>query len=281
MLRLSQKYPSKRAFITGAAGGLGLAFALELAGDGWNIAMADLSLEKLQEASAKVAAAGATVEIYCFDVSDYGQFKLAVESFEQKFAGLDFAINCAGLGCGGRIDEISIETFRQVIDVNLMGTVNGCHLFAPLMKRQKSGHILNIASAAAFISPPMMSAYNISKAGVVSLSETLRGELVDSNVFITVLMPTYIRTEMGKATLGPEAYKRRSQMLMEEKAALVPLAVAQAALKAVAAEKLYVVLPERARFLWRFKRLLPDKFLPVVKIEAERRIAEIDKSLKN
>lgn len=280
MLRLSQKYPAKRAFITGAAGGLGLAFALELASDGWKIAMADLSLEKLQEASAKVAAAGATVEIYCFDVSDYGQFKLAVESFEQKFGGLDFAINCAGLGCGGRIDELPIETFRQIIDVNLMGTVNGCHLFAPLMKQQNSGHILNIASAAAFISPPMMSAYNVSKAGVVSLSETLRGELADSSVFITVLMPTYIRTEMGKATLGPEAYKRRSQRLMEEKAALVPLEVAQVTLKAVAAEKLYVVLPERARFLWRFKRLLPNRFWPVVKIEAERRIAEIDKSLK-
>lgn len=279
MLKLSQKYPAKRAFITGAAGGLGLAFALELAGDGWKIAMADLHLEKLQEASAQVAAAGAEVEIYCFDVSDYGQFKLAVESFEQKSAGLDFAINCAGLGCGGRIDELSIETFRQIIDVNLMGTVNGCHLFAPLMKRQKSGHILNIASAAAFVSAPMMSAYNVSKAGVVSLSETLRGELADSNVFVTVLMPTYIRTEMGKATLGPEPYKRRSQILMEEKAALVPLEVAQVTLKAVAAAQLYVVLPEQARFLWRFKRLLPNRFWPAVKVEAERRIAEIDKSL--
>jgi len=278
--KLSQKYPAKRAFITGAAGGLGLAFALELAGDGWKIAMADLHLEKLQEASAQVAAAGAEVEIYCFDVSDYGQFKLAVESFEQKSAGLDFAINCAGLGCGGRIDELSIETFRQIIDVNLMGTVNGCHLFAPLMKRQKSGHILNIASAAAFVSAPMMSAYNVSKAGVVSLSETLRGELADSNVFVTVLMPTYIRTEMGKATLGPEPYKRRSQILMEEKSALAPLEVAQVTLKAVAAAQLYVVLPEQARFLWRFKRLLPNRFWPAVKVEAERRIAEIDKSLK-
>jgi hypothetical protein len=67
---------------------------------------------------------------------------------------------------------------------------------------------------------------------------------------------------------------------MEEKAALVPLEVAQVTLKAVAAEKLYVVLPERARFLWRFKRLLPNRFWPVVKVEAERRIAEIDKGLK-
>lgn len=280
MLKLSQQYPSKRAFITGAAGGLGLAFALELAADGWKIAMADLDIEKLQVAAAQVTSAGGVVESYSFDVTDYEQFKLAVESFSHKFDGIDFAINCAGLGCGGCIDELPIETFRKIIDVNLMGTINGCHLFAPFMKAQKSGHILNIASAAAFISPPMMSAYNISKAGVVSLSETLRGELADSNVYTTVLMPTYIRTDMGKATLGPELYNRRSQYLMED-SALDPADVAIMTLSAVAAKQLYVVLPGRARFLWRLKRLLPNRFWAVVKFGAEKRIIEVDKALQH
>ncbi|MFA6212725.1 MAG: SDR family NAD(P)-dependent oxidoreductase [Candidatus Obscuribacterales bacterium] len=279
MLKLTQQYSSKRAFITGAAGGVGLAFALELAADGWKIAMADRDIEKLKVAVAQVTSAGGVVESYSFDVSDYAQFKVAVENFKQKFGGIDFAINCAGLGCGGCIDELSIETFRQIIDVNLMGTINGCHLFAPIMKAQKSGHILNIASAAAFISPPMMSAYNISKAGVVSLSETLRGELADSNVYTTVLMPTYIRTAMGKATLGPELYNRRSQYLMED-SALDPADVARMTLAAVAAKQLYVVLPGRARFLWRLKRLLPNRFWAVVKFGAEKRIIEVDKALQ-
>lgn len=279
MLKLTQQYSSKRAFITGAAGGVGLAFALELAADGWKIAMADLDIEKLKVAAAQVTSAGGVAESYSFDVSDYAQFKVAVENFKQKIGGIDFAINCAGLGCGGCIDELSIETFRKIIDVNLMGTINGCHLFAPMMKAQKSGHILNIASAAAFISPPMMSAYNISKAGVVSLSETLRGELADSNVYTTVLMPTYIRTAMGKATLGPELYNRRSQYLMED-SALDPSEVARMTLAAVAAKQLYVVLPGRARFLWRLKRLLPNRFWAVVKFGAEKRIIEVDKALQ-
>ncbi|MFA7338560.1 MAG: SDR family NAD(P)-dependent oxidoreductase [Candidatus Obscuribacterales bacterium] len=280
MLRLSQKYPSKRAFITGAAGGLGLAFALELAQDGWKIAMADLNFEKLKEAAAKVIAAGAEVEIYSFDVTDHSQFKLAIEDFEQKVGAIDFAINSAGLGCGGYIDELPIEIFRKIIDVNLMGTINGCHLFVPSMKRQRSGHILNIASAAAFVSAPMMSPYNISKAGVVSLSESLRSELVDSNVFTTVLMPAYIRTDLGKGTLGPELYSDRAQYLMEH-SALEPADVARIALKAVAAEKLYVVLPRHARFLWRLKRLLPNRFWTIVKFGAERLIAKVDKAPKS
>lgn len=275
MLRLSQKYPGKRAFITGAAGGLGLAFAFELAEDGWKIAMADLNFEKLQETAAEVLSAGAEVEIYNFDVTDHAQFKLALEDFEAKVGAVDLAINSAGLGCGGYIDELPIEVFRKVIDVNLMGTINGCHLFVPSMKRQKSGHILNIASAAAFVSAPMMSPYNISKAGVVSLSESLRAELANSNVFTTVLMPAYVRTDLGKGTLGPELYSYRAQYLMQH-SALEPADVARIALKAVAAEKLYVVLPRHARFLWRLKRLLPNRFWTIVKVGAEKLVAKID-----
>lgn len=280
MLRLSAKYPRKRAFITGAAGGLGLAFALELAEDGWKIAMADLNFEKLQDAAAKVNSAGVEVEIYSFDVTDHHQFKLAIEDFEEKVGAIDFAVNSAGLGCGGYIDELPIEIFRKIIDVNLMGTINGCHLFVPSMKRQRSGHILNIASAAAFVSAPMMSPYNISKAGVVSLSESLRGELADSNVFTTVLMPAYIRTDLGKGTLGPELYSDRAQYLMQH-SALEPADVARIALKAVAAERLYVVLPRHARYLWWLKRLLPNRFWTIVKFGAEKLIAKIDKAPKS
>lgn len=280
MLSFSKQYPQKRAFITGAASGVGLAFALELAKDGWKIAMADLNLEKVKEAATKVKAAGGEAEFYSFDVSDHKQFSVAVADAVQKFTGFDLVINSAGLGCGGGIDELSIDIYQKIIDVNLMGTLNGCHLFAPILKQQKSGYILNIASAAAFLSPPLMSAYNISKAGVVALSETLRSELADSNVFTTVLMPTYIRTEMGKATLGPELYNRRSQYLMEDKALEADL-VAQITLKALAAKELYVVLPARARILWRLKGLLPNRFWTIVKAGAEKRIREIDKALSS
>jgi len=146
------------------------------------------------------------------------------------------------------------------------------------MKSQKSGYILNIASAAAFVSAPRMAAYNVSKAGVLSLSETLRSELADSNVIVSVLMPTYIRTAMAKGTLGPAQYKKRTEVLMEQ-AELEASEVVADTLKAMAAAKLYIVLPAQARFLWLYKRLWPQRFCSFIKKEAERRLLQIDRQL--
>src|SRR5271170_3631904 len=175
--RLSERYPKKRAFITGAGSGLGLAFAKELACNGWTIALTDLHQHLLDEAATIVRSSGGTPFTYKFDVTQYEAFQKAINSFVKSTGGIDLGINNAGVGCAGFIDQQPIEIFRKVIDINLMGVVNGCHLFVPTMVQQKSGHILNVASAAAFAAAPRMAAYNISKAGVLALSETLRAEL--------------------------------------------------------------------------------------------------------
>ncbi len=274
----SRRYPAKRAFITGAASGLGLSFVKILAADGWKIGLGDIDEARLIAAAEAVATAGGEATIYTFDVSDSKKFRNAVQNFCKKYGGIDIAVNSAGIGCGGPIDEVSIETFKKVIDINLMGTVNGCHCFVPVMKAQKSGHILNIASAAAFASVPNMSAYNTSKAGVLALSETLRGELQDHNLLVTVLMTTYVRTNVGLSSLGPELYNRRAQELVKQ-AQLEPDYVARAALEQMAAGALYVVLPDQARFLWRFKRFFPQKFWRFIADEAQRRLLKIDQSL--
>ncbi len=274
----SRRYPAKRAFITGAASGLGLAFARLLASDGWKLGLADIDEGSLLAAAEAIGTAGVEATVYTFDVSDSKKFRNAVQNFCKKYDGIDVAINSAGIGCGGGIDEISVDTFKKVIDINLMGTVYGCHCFVPVMKAQKSGHILNIASAAAFASAPNMSAYNASKAAVLSLSETLRGELQAHNLLVTVLMPSYVRTNIGVCSLGPELYNLRAQELVK-RSQLEPDYVARATLDAMASGALYVVLPDEARFLWRFKRFLPQKFWRFITREAERRLVQIDQSL--
>jgi short-subunit dehydrogenase len=173
--------------------------------------------------------------------------------------GIDIGINNAGIGCGGKLHEVPIEAFRAVIDINLMGAVHGCHLFVPIMRRQRSGHILNVASAAAFVSSPRMSAYNTSKAGVLALSETLRGELADDGVLVSVLMPTYVRTNIGADALGTPDDKAFAKRLVE-KSEISAAHVARRSLAKMESEELYVVLPSEARNLWRFKRYFPDRF---------------------
>jgi len=276
--QLQKRYEQKRAFITGASSGLGLAFATALGQNGWKIGLADLDESGLIKAAAIIEQAGGEAAIYNFDVSDSKKFKNAVQNFCKIYGGIDIGINSAGIGCGGAIDEMSIEDFKRVIDINLMGTVHGCHCFVPLMKWQKGGHILNIASAAAFTCVPGMSAYSSSKAAVVALSETLRAELDDHNVFVTVLMPTYVRTNIGLASIGTDLYNRRAQALVNQ-AKLEPDQVARLTLEAMADQALYVVLAEEARFLWRYKRWFPQKFWRFIKREAEKRLAVIDQNL--
>lgn len=277
---LSRKYPRKRAFITGAGNGLGLAFAVEFAQAGWTIAITDVNEASLDSAAKTITDAGGTAVSYKFDVADYERFRESVKEFEQLHGGIDIGINNAGIGCGGLMHELPIETFRKVIDVNLMGVVNGCHLFVPIMRSQKSGHILNIASAAAFVTAPRMSAYSTSKAGVFALSESLRAELVDDGVLISVLAPTYVRTNIGKYTLGTEYDNRLSQMLVDD-SDLTAETVAAETLKKMSAGALYVVLPAEAAFLWRFKRLFPERFWRFIAKAAKRRIAELEKNAKS
>lgn len=265
------KYPGKRVFITGAGSGLGLAFAMEFAKFGWTIGITDIREERLEQASAAIQAAGGKACKYLFDVNDYDKFALAVADFISQSGGIDVGINNAGIGCGGIMQDTTIETFRQVIDINLMGVVNGCYLFVPTMQKQKAGHILNVASAAAFVAAPRMSAYNVSKAAVLSLSETLRSELHDDNIHVSVLMPTYVRTNIGNDAVGTAEGKRLAQLLVEE-SNLTPEMVVKETLTRMEKNELYVVMPGKALFLWRFKRLMPELFWRFIQGEVKRRV---------
>lgn len=273
--RLSEKYPEKRAFITGAGSGLGLAFARALAEDGWNLGITDIDRQRLDDAVGAVQASGGNASGYKFDVASYEDFDLAVKQFVQKHGGIDIGINNAGIGCGGPFEEVSIELFRKTIDTDLMGVAHGCHLFVPIMRKLGHGHILNVASAAAFVAAPRMSAYSTAKAGVVALSECLRSELSDGNIFVSVLCPTYVRTNIGKNTIGSENEKKYSEMLAAD-SPISPEEVVQTSLENMADEKLFIVLPNDARFLWRLKRFMPEKYWQFVKKMTEKEIERLE-----
>lgn len=277
--KLGGRYPSKRAFITGAGSGLGLAFAKQLAQQQWNIAITDINADRLRTTSELLQELGATSCCYGFDVSDHKAFADAVSDFASGNNRIDIGINNAGIGCGGALDETAIETFQRVIDINLMGTANGCHLFIPVMKKQGNGHILNVASAAAFVSPPLMSAYSASKAAVVALSETLYTELHDYAIDVSVLMPAYVRTNIGKDCIGSDYVNTRARILVEESTVTADMAVEET-YDLMAQRKLYIILPENARFFWRLKRLMPNHFRELLRKEAHRQFERLNQLIK-
>ena len=114
---------------------------------------------------------------------------------------VDLVVNNAGVSSGGRIGESPMADWRWTIEIDLFGVIYGCHAFVPILRNQGHGHILNVASAAglALPAPRDEGAYDVSKAGVVALSETLAAELVGTKVGVTVLCPTFFQTNIVKS----------------------------------------------------------------------------------
>jgi NADP-dependent 3-hydroxy acid dehydrogenase YdfG len=259
MYLLSKNYPEKRAFITGAASGLGKAFSIELAQEGWTIGMADINMEQLAEASAEVTALGGKPITFHLDVSDKVEYKTVSASFLEQAGGIDLLFNNAGVGDGSAFEEYALENYDWMTGINQMGVVYGCFYFIPAMKKQRSGHILNTASAAAIGCAPTMGAYNMTKAAVVAISETLYGELLDFNIKVSCIQPTYFKTNVIQYARGGALVKKATQMFID-KSGLEAKDVAQEILTRAGKNELYIILPKAAHKMWLMKRLAPIWF---------------------
>jgi NADP-dependent 3-hydroxy acid dehydrogenase YdfG len=264
MYAFSEQYPAKRAFITGAASGLGKAFATELAGDGWTIGMADNNTIELQESARQIKELGANVLIYQLDVSDKDQYKLVSEQFLADAGGIDLLFNNAGVGDGGAFEEYSLENYEWMVGINQMGVVYGCYYFIPAMKKQQSGHILNTASAAAISCAPTMGAYNMTKAAVVAISETLYSELMDHHIHVSCIQPTYFKTNISRSARGGAMIQKITQRFIE-KSGLDAKEVSQEILIRAGKKELYIIMPKQAYKMWLYKRFAPTKFRTIIK----------------
>lgn len=259
--RLSTKFPARRAWITGGASGLGKQLCLELAKDGWTIGFCDINADALQQTAEQIRAAGGKALPFVLDITDHLRYAEVIAQFlsQTEQNGLDVIINNAGVGDGCPFEEYSVENWQWIVGINQMGAIYGSRLCVPIFKRQQSGHIINIASAAAFINPPGMSAYNVTKAAVLSLSETLRIELAREGIGVSVVMPTFFKTNIMQHARGPEEGRVVAAKLMEM-SGISANDVAQYVLKNAGKGNFRIILPFQARFLHIVKRLFPTLF---------------------
>lgn len=254
--------PNKTAFITGAASGLGRAFTMELAMQGWKLGICDIDEANLAETKRMASEYSDQVSTYKLDVSDPVAFEIVSKQFLEEFKNIDLLVNNAGVGASGIFEEISVESWKKVIGVNQMSVVYGCKNFIPSLKQQKQGTIINIASAAAFTNLSVMGPYNASKAAVWALSETLYSELKTSGIHVSVVMPTFFKTNIMQH--AEENYEgKKMGELMVATSGLEPEVVAKKILKGASKQKFYIVLPFQARFVRLFSRLFPGLFLRI------------------
>lgn len=187
---MESKQNKKTWFVTGASKGLGLALVKQLLALGQNVAATTRYPEAL------TASVGGNENLLALhaDLADDTSVKQAITSAIEKFGTIDVAINNAGYGIGGSLEELSDEEVRQSFDINVFGTINVIRNVLPHMREQKSGHIINISSIAGFAASTGWAAYAATKFAVTGLTEVLADDVREFGITATVVLPGGFRT---------------------------------------------------------------------------------------
>jgi NAD(P)-dependent dehydrogenase (short-subunit alcohol dehydrogenase family) len=245
-------WTGQTAVITGAASGFGLETSRVAARAGMNLVLADVQQSALDAAAEEMRSLGVQVLAQRVDVSKADEVEALGAATQARFGIPHFVFNNAGVGCGGLIWEQTLKDWEWVLGVNLMGVVHGVRVFTPMMLTAAKadpayrGHIVNTASMAGLLNPPNMSAYNVSKHAVVSLSETLYQDLalVTDQIHAYVLCPYFVATGIA------QSHRNRPETLGEPEVALTPSQLLARAMtdKAIAGSK--VTAEQVAQFVF-------------------------------
>jgi NAD(P)-dependent dehydrogenase (short-subunit alcohol dehydrogenase family) len=267
---------SKRyALVTGGASGLGRALCVELARAGWHLAIADVNDAGSEETLKLVRAAGGDGQIEHLDVTQPEAWQRLRGKLQATWPALDLLVNNAGVGCAGNVGELPLEDWQWIININLYGGIYGCHTMIDWMKQNPRGsHIVNVASMAAIVSAPGMAPYNVTKAGMLSLSETLSGELKPYHIGVTGVCPAFFHTNILENGRFHKPDQRQVANTLMSHSRISAEAVAQKIIRAVERKQLYVFAPGVAGFFWRLKRMMPRSLLRFVAHNYRLRLAK-------
>lgn len=182
-------FKDKIAIITGGASGIGKAVGQQLAGHGAVVILADRNIDLAKQTAAGIEQAGGRARAYPVDVADRAAVQTLVDEAVAEYGRIDYMFNNAGIAVSGEARDFAYEDWKNVIDINLYGVVNGVHAVLPVMIKQGSGHIINTASMAGLVPIPFHVSYVAAKYGVVGLSHALRIEVANLGVKVSVVCP--------------------------------------------------------------------------------------------
>lgn len=262
------------AVITGAGSGFGRAMAMVLARKGWRILIADINDKGMEETLAMVRKAGGDGEVFECDVSKPENVKSMADYSFSKWNKIDLLINNAGVVSCGFADDIPLEDWHWCVDINFWGMLYGCHSFIPGMKAQGGGHIINVASSAGLFCLMEMGPYNVTKAAVISLSETLRQELVPYKIGVTVACPMFFNTHLLDNMRYQNQFQTEFAHSAFEHGRLSADEVAERTIKAFEKNKLYVIPQFSGKYYWILKRLSPSFFYGVISYAVKKGYGE-------
>lgn len=216
--------------ITGASSGMGRAIAITLAKYGAKVVLGARRTEQLQELVKEIKSSDSEAAFTKIDVKNKADLVLLVKTAVEQYGKLDVIVNNAGVSQLSRVDELDIDGWEEMIDINLKGVLYGMAAAIPVFKQQQSGHIVNIISTAGIKIVPMQGVYAGTKNAIRTIAEAFRQES-NGNIRITGISPGFVKTDFA-SNIKNEAMKTAIQQGMEE-IAISPTAIANAVIYAI------------------------------------------------
>ncbi|GAA0464199.1 short-chain dehydrogenase [Actinoplanes capillaceus] len=264
MTRLPEyRFAGRTAVLTGAASGIGEQLAYGLALRGSDLVLIDVDEDRLNPVAERIRSAhpALRVETIVADLSDRAAVESVAARVLTEHPAIGLLVNNAGIALGGRFDQVSVEQFEKVMNVNFRAPMLLTHALLPALTATPGGHLINVSSLFGLIAPPGQTAYSASKFALRGLSESLRGELADRGVGVTTVHPGGIRTRIAESALvGSHVPEEEIEPNRKVFAALLSYPADKAAeqiLRAVAKRKARLLIASSAKAPDLLARLLP------------------------
>ena len=251
--KLKKKYPKQRVIITGAGSGLGFELTHLLLNDEWQVCAIDINIDALKKCT------NPHLHFYLADITNIDLLKEIITTFCKQHNGLDILINNAGVGEGVLFKDYSLENWNWIIDINLKAVIASTYQVLPYLLKSNAGTIVNMASMAGIANLPKMSPYNVTKAAIISLSETLNHELHNSNVNVMCVEPTFFKSAIMQYSKGDTAIVSNAANLIKN-SKLTSKDAAHTILKKLHTTREVLRFPFSAHLYFYARKLLPTLY---------------------
>lgn len=260
-------FKQKKVLITGGASGLGKSLVDAFAQGGWSVWIADLNLEDSTALATTLKAQfpNSAFEATRCDITSETDFDALKTEIKSKWQSLGIIINNAGIASSGLLEETDLSKWNRTMETNLNGVYKGCFLLSPLLPNNSKGHIVNIASFAGIAHAPGMVAYNVSKAAVIALSESLNVELAHRDIGVTVACPAFFQTNLVDSMKESNEYVRNQVQKWMAASKVNADDVAKDIISAIEKNKFMVISHDYARKIYWLKRFFPNYYMRKVK----------------
>lgn len=251
------------ALVTGAGSGIGQATAVALGAEGCRVAVTDIDPSAASATAALIRSTGGSASSWAYDVTDPDRGTELAQEIGRELGTVSILVNNAGIAVGGFFVDTSRESFDRVVSINLMGVAHGCRAFLPAMVESgRPGHVVNIASVLGQLGIRGVSAYCMTKFGVVGFSESLRAEMWTHGIGVSTICPGMIRTRIiDNGTLessDPDLQRKRETIeTLFRKRNFPPKKVARAVIRAIRKNKGVVPVAPEAWIAYYLKRWAP------------------------